>query len=70
MPRRHLLVHRYDRATYVDFLEEYAEQEVFADLDAGLRTRLRERTAARLARLPDDAFVWRAPVVEAIAHRS
>jgi SAM-dependent methyltransferase len=65
-----LLVHRYERATYVDFLEEYAEQEVFADLDTGIRARLRERTAARLARLPDDAFVWRAPVVEAIAHRS
>ena len=30
-----LLGPRYDRATYVDFLEEYAEQGLFADLDAG-----------------------------------
>lgn len=64
-----LLVYRYDPATYVDFLEEYAEQDVFEDLDAGLRQRLRERTAARLARLPDEAFLWRAPVVEAVARR-
>ena len=64
-----LLVHRYDPATYVDFLEEYAEQDVFADLDAGLRERLRERTAARLDRLPAEAFVWRAPVVEAVGRR-
>jgi ubiquinone/menaquinone biosynthesis C-methylase UbiE len=63
------LVHRYDPATYVDFLEEYAEQEVFQDLDANLRQRLRERAAARLARLPDEAFVWRAPVVEAVGRR-
>jgi SAM-dependent methyltransferase len=63
------LVHRYDPATYVDFLEEYAEQDIFGDLDAGLRERLRERTAARLERLPADAFVWRAPVVEAIGRR-
>jgi SAM-dependent methyltransferase len=63
------LVHRYDRDTYVDFLEQYAEQDVFEDLDASVRARLRERTAARLARLPEEAFVWRAPVVEVVARR-
>jgi SAM-dependent methyltransferase len=65
-----LLVHRYDRAAYVDFLEQYAEREVFEDLEPDIRRRLRERTAARLARLPDDAFVWRVPVVEATGIRS
>ena len=63
------LVHRYDPAKYVEFLESYAEQDVFADLDADLRQRLRERTVARLARLPAEAFVWRAPVVEVVARR-
>jgi SAM-dependent methyltransferase len=64
-----VLVHGYDPATYVEFLEEYAEQDVFADLDAALRARLRERTAARLADLPSEAFVWRAPVVEAVGRK-
>jgi hypothetical protein len=65
-----VLTHAYDPATYVDFLEEYAEREIFEDLEDGLRRRLRERTAARLARLPADAFVWRVPVAEAVGRRS
>lgn len=65
-----VLTHAFDPATYVDFLEEYAEREVFEDLEDGLRRRLRERTAARLARLPADAFVWRVPVAEAVGRRS
>jgi SAM-dependent methyltransferase len=63
------LVHAYDPATYVDFLEEYAEREVFEDLDVALRRRLREQTQARLAQLPAEAFVWRTPVVEASGRR-
>lgn len=63
------LVHAYEPTTYVAFLEEYAEREVFEDLEPDLRRRLRERTAARLARLEPDAFVWRAPVVEAAGRR-
>jgi SAM-dependent methyltransferase len=63
------LVHRHDRSTYVDFLEQYAERETFEDLEPALRLRLRQQTADRLARLPDDAFVWRTPVVEATGTR-
>ena len=37
------LVHRHDPATYVDFLEQYAESELFEDLEPDLRRRLRER---------------------------
>ena len=59
------LVHPYDRAAYADFLEQYAEREVFEDLGWRRRRRLREATRARLARLPDEAFTWRVPVVEA-----
>jgi SAM-dependent methyltransferase len=64
------LVHRYDPATYVDFLEEYAEREVFEELSASRRRQLREATRARLARLPAAAFTWRVPIVEAHARRS
>ena len=63
------LVHPYDRKTYADFLEQYAEREVFEDLGWRLRRRLREATRARLARLPDEAFTWRVPVVEAYGRR-
>ena len=58
------LVHAYDPATYVDFLEQYAESETFEDLEPELQRRLRDRTTVRLARLRPEAFVWRVPVVE------
>ncbi len=64
-----LLVHRHDPTTYLDFLEEYAESDTFEDLDLDLRRRLRRQTAEKLARLPDAAFEWRAPVVEAAGRR-
>ncbi len=63
------LVHRYEAATYVDFLEHYAEREVFEDLEPAIRARLRQRTQARLDRLPATAFVWSVPVVEASGRR-
>lgn len=63
------LVHRHDPATYLDFLEQYAESELFDDLDPDLRRRLRAETARRLSGLPAEAFEWRAPVVEVVARR-
>jgi SAM-dependent methyltransferase len=63
------LVHAYDPATYVDFLEQYAEREVFEELAPALRERLRERTNDRLARLSAAAFVWSVPIVEAAGRR-
>lgn len=61
--REQLLVHRYEPATYLDFLEHYAERTTFAGLDEATARDVRARTAERLARLEPDAFVWRAPVV-------
>lgn len=61
--REGTLVHRYDPATYLRFLEEYAERETFATFDAAMRRDVRARTAEALGRLPADAFVWRAPIV-------
>jgi SAM-dependent methyltransferase len=63
------LIHRYDPATYADFLEEYAEFEVFEDLTPSVRRRLRDVTRARLAKLPDEAFIWRVPVVQTSGRR-
>jgi ubiquinone/menaquinone biosynthesis C-methylase UbiE len=64
-----MLTHEYDPLRYADFLEQYAERELFEDLEAGRRARLRERTTARLAGLPIEAFTWRAPVVRIVARR-
>lgn len=63
------LEHRFDPATYVDFLAEYGERDVFEDLEPAVRARLRQRTAARLMRLPIEAFTWRVPVVQASGRR-
>ncbi len=63
------LTHDHDPATYLDFLEHYAERELFAELTADERERLRRHTARRLARLEPDAFRWRVPVVHSLARR-
>jgi SAM-dependent methyltransferase len=67
--RAETLEHRFDPTTYVDFLAEYGERDVFDDLEPDVRARLRERTAARFARLPIEAFTWRVPVVLASGRR-
>jgi SAM-dependent methyltransferase len=59
----------HDRATYLAFLEDYAERELFADLSAVERRRLRAAATRRLSRLPPAAFRWRVPVIHAIARR-
>jgi SAM-dependent methyltransferase len=64
-----MLEHRFDRATYIDFLVEYGERDVFDHLEPAVRARLRQRTAARLMRLPIEAFTWRVPVVQASGRR-
>ena len=63
------LTYDHDPATYLDFLEHYAERELFIDLGTAERRRLRAATARRLARLRPEAFRWRVPVVHALATR-
>jgi SAM-dependent methyltransferase len=67
--RERWLSYDHDPATYLDFLEGYAERELFADLEPERRARLRNGTAERLARLPPTAFRWHVPVVYALARR-
>ena len=64
------LVHRYDPATYLDFLEQYAEQTLFEGLSASDRDRLREATSRRLGRLAPHEFVWRMSVVTVTGRRN
>ena len=63
------LSHDHDPATYLDFLEDYAERELFAELKPDERARLRQRTSELLDRLPPGAFRWRVPVVHVLAQR-
>jgi len=64
------LVHHYDPATYLAFLEQYAEHALFEDLERDDRDRLRDETRRRLARLAPDKFTWRMPVVTVVARRN
>lgn len=63
------LEHAYDPARYLEFLEQYAERDTFAELDEAQAREVRTRTAERLGRLAPDAFVWRAPVALVVARR-
>lgn len=68
--REDALEHAFDPATYIDFLEQYAEEDTFLSLEADLARRLRERTVERLAKLRPESFVWRVPVVAAVGRRA
>jgi ubiquinone/menaquinone biosynthesis C-methylase UbiE len=63
------LEYRWDAASYLDFLEAYDEWECFESLPAAQRARLRAATAAKLRRLPPEAFVWRTPIVYAFGRK-
>lgn len=63
------LVHAYDPATYLEFLEQYAEQDLFSGLDRVDRERLLGATRRRLRGLAPAEFVWRAPVVTVVGRR-
>ncbi len=69
LTREAWLTHDHDPATYLDFLEGYAERELFAEIEPDQRARLRDGTTERLARLRPAAFRWRVPVVHALARR-
>ncbi len=63
------LVHDFGRAGARAQIVEYdhaAELEALAD---GVRARVIERLDEALARLPDGAFTWRAPLIRAVARR-
>lgn len=67
--REETLRHAFDPRTYVDFLEQYAEEETFQSLEPDLAGRLREGTLERLSKLEPASFVWRVPVVSGAGRR-
>lgn len=64
------LVHHYDPATYLRFLEEYAEHSLFDGLGRRDRNHLLDVARRRLRRLRPEAFVWRMDVVTVVGRRS
>lgn len=63
------LEHRWTADSYLDFLEQYDEWDLFSSLDDADRRRLRDRAAVRLGRLRPEEFRWRTPVVVATGRR-
>jgi SAM-dependent methyltransferase len=59
------LTYAFDARSYLGFMEEFDEEDLFRSIDPELRDRLRARLIERLNRLPVDAFVLRLPVVQA-----
>jgi SAM-dependent methyltransferase len=67
--RREELEHAWQRDAYARFKEGFDEWDLVASLTPADLHRLRLRVAERWARLPDDAFVLKAPLVSVIARR-
>jgi SAM-dependent methyltransferase len=57
------LTYAFDVRSYLGFMEEFDEEDLFQSLDPELRDRLHSRLIERLDRLPPEAFVLRLPVV-------
>jgi SAM-dependent methyltransferase len=57
------LEHAFDPESYLAFLSEFDEEDLFASLDPDLRERLEHRMRERFRRLSADDFVLRLPVV-------
>jgi SAM-dependent methyltransferase len=67
--RADLLRYAWTREAYLDFKQQYDDQELFDSLDSTDRTRLRDAVRTRFAALPDDAFMISGPLVSAVARR-
>jgi SAM-dependent methyltransferase len=63
------LQHAFDPESYLAFLSEFDEEDLFASMEPDLRARLERRMRERFRRLSADDFVLRLPVVFATARR-
>jgi SAM-dependent methyltransferase len=63
------LRHAWSRSGYLRFKEEYDEQHLFGSLDRPARDALVARVTERWAALPDEAFLFRHPIVSMLATR-
>jgi hypothetical protein len=63
------LEHQFTPASYVDLVEHWTEDEVFARLDAAARVDVRGRLLRRLRRLDPAALFWRRPLISVVGQR-
>jgi hypothetical protein len=63
------LEYRWDLERYLEYKRSYGEQALFGELDVDVAEALMRRARERLEQLTPDAFVWRTPVVLAVATR-
>src|SRR5919106_528464 len=64
------LEHQFTPQAYLDLLEHWIEDDVFAELDEAQRVEARERVLRRLGRLSVSALRWRLPLVSVVARRA
>lgn len=63
------LEHQFTAQSYLDVVEHWTDDDIFARLDASVRTELRSRLLRKLERLEPAALLWRRPLVRVIARR-
>jgi ubiquinone/menaquinone biosynthesis C-methylase UbiE len=68
--RRELFTHRFSPRSYLDLVENWIEDDVFAALTETRRRELRSRILGRLERLDTEALVWRRPLVSVVGRRA
>jgi SAM-dependent methyltransferase len=66
---REWLQHQFTPQSYLDLVQNWIEDDVFAELDEPRREKARSRILRRLGRLPAPALEWRLPLVSVIARR-
>jgi ubiquinone/menaquinone biosynthesis C-methylase UbiE len=63
------LEHQFTPESYVDLVEHWTEDDVFAQLDDGARADVRHRLLLDLRRLDPSRLVWRRPLISVLGQR-
>ena len=63
------LDHQFTPESYVDLVEHWTEDDVFARLDEAARADVRQRLLKRLRPLEPAALVWRRPLISVVGER-
>jgi ubiquinone/menaquinone biosynthesis C-methylase UbiE len=63
------LDHQFTPESYVDLVEHWTEDDVFARLDDAARADVRRRLLKRIRRLDPTALVWRRPLISVVGQR-
>ena len=63
------LEHQFTPESYVDLVEHWTEDDVFARLDDAPRIDVRRRLVKRLRRLDPAALLWRRPLISVVGQR-